>query len=99
MARKRPSRRSDSRATRRTRTGADNGRNASRRLPRPEDSETELNALAFYESYRCSSSMRALFITHYFYPEVGAPQTRILETAKELRNRGHEVTILTGFPN
>jgi len=43
--------------------------------------------------------MRLLFVTHYFHPEVGAPQTRILETARILRRRGHEVTVLTGFPN
>lgn len=43
--------------------------------------------------------MRILFVSHYFYPEVGAPQTRILETAQRLSARGHEVTVLTGFPN
>jgi glycosyltransferase involved in cell wall biosynthesis/SAM-dependent methyltransferase len=40
-----------------------------------------------------------LFVTHYFHPEVGAPQTRILESARGLRDRGHEVTVLTGLPN
>lgn len=43
--------------------------------------------------------MRLLFVTHYFHPEVGAPQTRILESARGLRDRGHEVTVLTGMPN
>jgi glycosyltransferase involved in cell wall biosynthesis len=43
--------------------------------------------------------VRFLFISHYFYPEVGAPQTRILETAQRLSAGGHEVTVLTGFPN
>ena len=43
--------------------------------------------------------MRLLFVTHYFYPEAGAPQTRILEAALILRSHGHEVTILTGMPN
>ena len=41
--------------------------------------------------------MRILFITHYFQPEpnffVGLP------FAKELVRRGHEVEVLTGFPN
>jgi len=41
--------------------------------------------------------MRILFITHYFQPEpnffVGLP------FAKELARRGHEVEVLTGFPN
>ncbi|HEU4978108.1 MAG TPA: glycosyltransferase [Solirubrobacteraceae bacterium] len=43
--------------------------------------------------------MRLLFVTHYFHPEVGAPQTRILEAARELHARGHEVTVLTGMPH
>ncbi|MGZ6708056.1 MAG: glycosyltransferase family 4 protein [Solirubrobacteraceae bacterium] len=43
--------------------------------------------------------MRVLFVTHYFHPEVGAPQTRLLELARELSRRGHEMTVLTGFPN
>jgi glycosyltransferase involved in cell wall biosynthesis len=43
--------------------------------------------------------MRLLFVTHYFHPEVGAPQTRILETARRLRARGHAVTVLTGMPH
>lgn len=43
--------------------------------------------------------MRLLFVTHYFHPEVGAAPTRILELAQELSSHGHEVTVLTGFPN
>jgi glycosyltransferase involved in cell wall biosynthesis len=42
---------------------------------------------------------RVLFLTHYFHPEVGATQTRILESARLLRDRGYEVSVLTGFPN
>lgn len=38
-------------------------------------------------------------MSHYFHPEVGAPQARILESAQRLSARGHEVTVLTGFPN
>jgi colanic acid biosynthesis glycosyl transferase WcaI len=43
--------------------------------------------------------VRALFLTHYFPPEVGAPQTRIAALAQGLRGRGIEVTVHTGFPN
>jgi glycosyltransferase involved in cell wall biosynthesis len=43
--------------------------------------------------------VRVLFVSHYFHPEVGAPQTRILEAAQRLSARGHEVAVLTGFPN
>lgn len=43
--------------------------------------------------------MNVLFLTPYFPPEVGAPQTRIYELAVRLQKRGHKVRILTGFPN
>jgi len=43
--------------------------------------------------------VRALFLTHYFPPEVGAPQTRIAALARSLSERGIEVTVHTGFPN
>lgn len=43
--------------------------------------------------------MRVIFLTHYFHPEVGAPQSRLLDLANELSRSGHEVTVLTGFPN
>jgi glycosyltransferase involved in cell wall biosynthesis len=43
--------------------------------------------------------LHVLFVTHYFHPEVGAPQTRLLDLANGLSRRGHSVTILTGFPN
>jgi glycosyltransferase involved in cell wall biosynthesis len=43
--------------------------------------------------------MRILFVTHYFHPEVGAPQSRLFDLASSLTKRGHHVTVLTGFPN
>lgn len=43
--------------------------------------------------------MRILFLTHYFFPEVGAPQIRIYELAVRLSKKGHLVTILTNFPH
>ena len=43
--------------------------------------------------------MKLLILTPYFPPEVGAPQTRLYELAVRLVRRGHEVTVLTGFPN
>jgi glycosyltransferase involved in cell wall biosynthesis len=43
--------------------------------------------------------VRILFITHYFPPEVGAPQSRLHDLASALGRRGHQVTVLTGFPN
>ena len=43
--------------------------------------------------------MRILLVTHYFPPEIGAPQTRLSEFAKYWVQAGEEVTVLTGFPN
>jgi glycosyltransferase involved in cell wall biosynthesis len=38
-------------------------------------------------------------LTHYYAPEVGAPQTRLRATASLLRDLGHEVRIVTGPPH
>lgn len=43
--------------------------------------------------------MNILFVTFYFPPEVGAPQRRIWEFSVKLKERGHRVSVLTGFPN
>lgn len=43
--------------------------------------------------------MKILFLTQYCPPEVGAPQNRIFEFAKQLKSFGHEVSILTAMPN
>ena len=43
--------------------------------------------------------MRILLLTQYFPPEKGAAQVRLWELAKGLRDQGHEVTVVTAFPN
>ncbi len=43
--------------------------------------------------------MKLVILTQYFPPEIGAPQARLFELARGLKNKGHEVTILTAFPN
>jgi colanic acid biosynthesis glycosyl transferase WcaI len=43
--------------------------------------------------------MRICFLTHYFPPEVGAPQTRIELLARTLAAGGEEVVVHTGFPH
>ena len=40
-----------------------------------------------------------LFITPYYPPEVTPPAIRVSETAAQLINLGHQVTVLTTFPN
>ena len=43
--------------------------------------------------------MRILYLSQYFPPEAGATQTRAYEMAKTWVQLGHQVTILTEFPN
>jgi glycosyltransferase involved in cell wall biosynthesis len=40
-----------------------------------------------------------LYISQYFPPEMGAPSARVSELARHWANAGHQVSILTGFPN
>ena len=43
--------------------------------------------------------MRLRILTHYYPPEVGAPQTRLAALASGLARTGVEVTVHTGFPH
>jgi glycosyltransferase involved in cell wall biosynthesis len=43
--------------------------------------------------------MKILFVSQYFPPEMGAPAARVYELAHRWVERGHEVAVLTGFPN
>lgn len=43
--------------------------------------------------------MRILYVSQYYPPEIGAPAVRVSQLAAAWRRRGHEVTVLTGFPN
>jgi len=43
--------------------------------------------------------MKILYVSQYFPPEMGAPAARVSEMSKEWVRCGHQVTVLTGFPN
>ncbi len=43
--------------------------------------------------------MKILYVSQYFPPEMGAPAARAAELARYWVEDGHEVTVLTGFPN
>ena len=43
--------------------------------------------------------MKILYVSQYYPPEMGAPAARVSELARHWAEAGHEVTVLTGFPN
>lgn len=43
--------------------------------------------------------MKILYISQYYLPEMGAPSVRVSQLARHWKAAGHEVTVLTGFPN
>ncbi len=43
--------------------------------------------------------MNVVLVTHYYPPEVGAPQARLSEMARHWVAEGLDVTVLTGMPN
>lgn len=43
--------------------------------------------------------MNILIVTPYFYPEKGAPQTRLLDYSLKFIKAGHKVFVLTAMPN
>ncbi|HRC16530.1 MAG TPA: glycosyltransferase family 4 protein, partial [Bacteroidia bacterium] len=43
--------------------------------------------------------MKFTILTQYYPPETGAPQNRLSDLALQLKNAGHDVTILTAMPN
>jgi colanic acid biosynthesis glycosyl transferase WcaI len=43
--------------------------------------------------------MKILYVSQYFPPEMGAPAARADELSRHWVDAGHEVTVLTGFPN
>jgi glycosyltransferase involved in cell wall biosynthesis len=43
--------------------------------------------------------MKILYVSQYFAPEMGAPAARAAELSRYWVRDGHDVTVLTGFPN
>lgn len=43
--------------------------------------------------------MKILYVSQYFPPEMGAPAARAAELSHHWARMGHDVTVLTGFPN
>lgn len=43
--------------------------------------------------------MKITVVSHYFWPEMGAPTARLLELGRAWAAAGHEVSVVTNFPN
>lgn len=43
--------------------------------------------------------MKIAYVSQYFPPEMGAPAARVSELARSWAARGHDVRVVTGFPN
>lgn len=43
--------------------------------------------------------MKILYVSQYFPPEMGAPAARAADLSRHWAKAGHDVTVLTGFPN
>ena len=43
--------------------------------------------------------MKILYVSQYFPPEMGAPAARVSELSRHWVREGHDVSVLTGFPN
>jgi colanic acid biosynthesis glycosyl transferase WcaI len=43
--------------------------------------------------------LKILYVSQYFPPEMGAPAARAAELSRHWARMGHDVTVLTGFPN
>jgi glycosyltransferase involved in cell wall biosynthesis len=43
--------------------------------------------------------MKILYVSQYYPPEIGAPAARVSELSAHWARAGHDVTVLTGFPN
>ncbi|MEM4171107.1 MAG: hypothetical protein QW037_05430, partial [Thermoplasmata archaeon] len=45
------------------------------------------------------NKFKLVILSQYFPPEMGAPQSRLFETALGLQNRGWAVSVITAMPN
>ncbi len=58
-----------------------------------------LESLKYRQKQKKENPLRILYLSQYYPPEIGATQTRAVEMAANLTRMGHQVTVLTEFPN
>src|ERR1700678_2288474 len=62
-------------------------------------SVTRAHSNSVTTSSQLEDAMKILYVSQYFPPEMGAPAARAAELSRHWANAGHDVTVLTGFPN
>jgi colanic acid biosynthesis glycosyl transferase WcaI len=68
-------------------------------MPAATPSGPALFATKAHSSFAITKRMKILYVSQYFPPEMGAPAGRAAELSRLWVEDGHEVTVLTGFPN
>lgn len=60
---------------------------------------SQLGIATLQKIWQDEEQVKILYVSQYFPPEMGAPGARASELAKHWAAEGHDVTVLTGFPN
>ena len=67
--------------------------------PQPRKTDSRFVLQECFQALLLLMYMKILYVSQYFPPEMGAPAARVAELAHYWVEDGHEVTVLTGFPN
>src|SRR5207237_9776848 len=78
--------------------GSDRVRTGRTRAIRCDSGNFVYTLRASRDGNRRQRRMNILYVSQYFPPEMGAPAARVYELSREWARLGHEVTVLTGFP-
>ena len=67
--------------------------------PQPEQADSRPMLQGRFQALLLLGTVKILYVSQYFPPEMGAPAARVAELSRYWAQDGHDVTVLTGFPN